>query len=555
MEPAAHLDSPIPTPPRFAWLTPWRCRILFACIVILASFSQWRFLTHDCPIDLSGDEAQYWDWSRNLDWSYYSKGPLIAYIIRASCALLGDNMPGVRFPAILLAAGTSICTYWLTRLLFKSDRLALGAFLLGALVPMFAAGGVLITIDSPFFFLWALATCFLAEGIFNQRKWAFAAAGVTVGLGFLAKYAMFLWLPFMFLAIACDRDARKWLKSPWPWLTCAIALLFTTPVIVWNAQHDWVTLHHVATQTGANKTGSLSRSNFFEFLFTQIGIVNPGIAMIMFAGIVYTLTRASVNDPYRRSARYLVLIGLPFYLLVMLDSFRAKVQGNWAAPAYFTLLILAAYFLAVQMVSPRWKYWRGWLIAAGVFALLLQPLLRDATVLYPLAIKINEHFPRKPAADGSPRLLLTPTKFDLVSKLHGIADPFARTVSDELKKLPPGSFVLCEDYQDASQLAFYVDGQPKTYYAGSYWTNPAERRRKAQFDMWPDRRLDRPGLIGKDAIYCGYPGYAPFQQSWEKIEPLPVVMVRRNGMDIRPFYLWKCYGFKGMKPPEAGASY
>jgi len=73
------------------------------------------YLTHNCPIDLSGDEAQYWDWSRNLDLSYYSKGPLIAYIIRASCGLFGDNMPAIRLPALLLGIGTSLVTYALTR--------------------------------------------------------------------------------------------------------------------------------------------------------------------------------------------------------------------------------------------------------------------------------------------------------------------------------------------------------------------------------------------------------------------------------------------------------
>src|SRR5437763_7359057 len=107
------------------WLTPARCRLILAGVLLLGFVSHLLYLTHDCPIDLSGDEAQYWDWSRHLDLSYYSKGPLIAYLIRASCSILGDTMPGVRFPALLLAVGTSSCIYWLTLRLFRSDRLAL----------------------------------------------------------------------------------------------------------------------------------------------------------------------------------------------------------------------------------------------------------------------------------------------------------------------------------------------------------------------------------------------------------------------------------------------
>src|SRR5947209_409077 len=111
---------------RLPWLTPAVCRVIFAGLLLFGLVSHVRYLTHDCPIDLSGDEAQYWDWSRALDWSYYSKGPLIAYIIRASCAAFGDVMWAVRLPAVLFAVATSILTYWITLRLFKSDALALG---------------------------------------------------------------------------------------------------------------------------------------------------------------------------------------------------------------------------------------------------------------------------------------------------------------------------------------------------------------------------------------------------------------------------------------------
>src|SRR4051794_41194416 len=92
---------------RLDWLTPWRCRVIFAALLVFGFVSHLRYLTHDCPIDLSGDEAHYWDWSRQLDLSYYSKGPLVAYLIRASCAAFGaDTMPAVRLPACGSAAGS-----------------------------------------------------------------------------------------------------------------------------------------------------------------------------------------------------------------------------------------------------------------------------------------------------------------------------------------------------------------------------------------------------------------------------------------------------------------
>src|SRR5215204_5470961 len=117
------------------WLTPARCRLILAIVLSFGFLSNVLFLTRDCPIDLSGDEAQYWDWSRQLDLSYYSKGPLVAYIIRASCAIFGETMWAIRLPALLLAVGTGVVTYLLARKLFSNERLALGAALLNALVP------------------------------------------------------------------------------------------------------------------------------------------------------------------------------------------------------------------------------------------------------------------------------------------------------------------------------------------------------------------------------------------------------------------------------------
>src|SRR5258706_13171403 len=175
---------------KLTWLTPARCRLIFAALMLFGFLGHLRYLQHDCPIDLSGDEAQYWDWSRALDWSYYSKGPLVAYIIRASCARFGDVMWAVRLPALLFAVATSVLTYWLTLRLFKSDRLALGVVLLTHLVPMFVAGSLLMTIDPPYFFCWGLACAFFVLVVLEQKRWAWLGVGLAVGVGTLAKYCM-----------------------------------------------------------------------------------------------------------------------------------------------------------------------------------------------------------------------------------------------------------------------------------------------------------------------------------------------------------------------------
>src|ERR1700686_5900534 len=79
----------------------WAWRLLAAILILGTAGLRIAYLAHDCPLDLAPDEAHYWDWSRHLDWSYYSKGPLVALLIRASCELFGATMFAVRLPAVV----------------------------------------------------------------------------------------------------------------------------------------------------------------------------------------------------------------------------------------------------------------------------------------------------------------------------------------------------------------------------------------------------------------------------------------------------------------------
>ena len=100
---------------------------------------------------------------------------------------------------------------------------------------------------------------------------------------------------------------------------------------------------------------------------------------------------------------------------------------------------------------------------------------------------------------------------------------------------------------------FTLPGQPETYFAGSYWTDPAVRRRWTQFDLWPDRQLDRPELFDLDAIYVGWPNYAPLRQSFERVTRLPDVQVKIDGLVVRTWTVYRCEKFKGMvRPPGPG---
>src|SRR5437868_8955268 len=194
------------------------CRLIAAGLIIGVVAFHLCYLTWRCPIDLAEDEAYYWDWSREIDLSYYSKGPATALLIRGSCAIFGNTMQAVRYPAVFLRAGVAIMTYWLARRLFKSDVLALVAMMLSYITPMFLAAGLIMTTDPAYLFCWAAASCLAVKAIWDQRRWAWIALGIMVGIGTLARFSMPLWMAGLLLFLITTPQMRRHLRTPWPWL-------------------------------------------------------------------------------------------------------------------------------------------------------------------------------------------------------------------------------------------------------------------------------------------------------------------------------------------------
>jgi undecaprenyl-diphosphatase len=532
---------------KLTWLTPLRCRIILGALLAFGLLSHWRYLTDNCPIDLSGDEAHYWDWSRRLDICYYSKGPMVAWMIRGSCALLGDTMPAVRMPALLLAVGSSLLTYWLALRLFRSDRIALGAVLLNHLVPMFVAGSVLMTIDPPFYFFWSAATCLAVKAIFDGSKWAWIAMGIAVGLGFWAKFTALFWLVGLLMFLMLDRDSRRWLRSPWPWIATIISLLFTIPVLVWNARHGWVSARHIVKDAGPGGKAGFNPLNLAEFVAGQIGALGPTMAVIVIGAILFALRRRRDESEHGRAMRYLLIMSLPLLAVIAIISIFTKAQVNWPAPSYFALLILAAFFVATRMrEAVSWKRWRGIVWITIIFGIVAAPIAHNTHLLYRPVDKLGQMLGR---SKGFP-----PRQWDPSFRLRGWQE-FGERISVELAQLGPGAMVMCEDYQSTAQAAFYTDGQPITYYVGSWLAKAA---RLSQYDIWADRRLDNPDLRGRDAIYYGHDGVAgsgmppaEFVAAFESVEKLPELVIMRDGLEIRRFRFWRCRSFKGMQRAEA----
>ncbi|GBE35115.1 putative undecaprenyl-diphosphatase YbjG [bacterium BMS3Bbin06] len=488
-------------------------------VTVLLSFTLLRiFYVLTGPMDLSPDEAQYWDWSRRLDLSYYSKGPGIAYIIALSTSVFGDTVFGVRFPAILFSLLSSVILYCLTRDIARyhglgereSDYSALTAGLLIQVIPLFSAYGIVNTIDSPLIFLWSLSLALLWYAYRGwetggQRLLLWAGLGLSVGIGFLVKYTMVFFVLSAFLFFISHKGRRGILKRPGPWLAVLISVLCTLPVIIWNAEHNWVTFLHTAGQAHLSAGIRITPLRFLEFLASQLGVITPVVFVAMILSVFSLKKRWRDGD-------FLLWLMLPTLVFFLMKSLQGKVQANWALPAYISGIVALGIYTVLSW-SIMGKA-RKALLASGFMLAFVVTIVAH----YPMSIGI-------------------PVKMDPSSRLRGW-----EALGSEVSRLATGMekpyFIFSDRYQVTSELAFYVKGHPVTYCVN-------RGRRMSQYDIWPGFY----DFSGYNAIFVRTgddPMPADMKRYFERYEKRTLV-VREGDQVLRKYSIFLCYGFKGME--------
>jgi 4-amino-4-deoxy-L-arabinose transferase-like glycosyltransferase len=290
------------------------------------------------PLQLYADEAQYWLWSRNLDFGYFTKPPLIAWLIRATTAF-GDAEPLVRLSSPLLHAAAGLFLFIAARRLYDS-RVALYSLLVYELMPAVQLGAFVVSTDTPLVAglaaaLWAYVALQTATG--RQRLLAAAGLGLALGLAFLAKYAALYSVAGIGLHLAFSRSGRK------AWTPAAIVVagsVFTVaigPNLVWNVVHRLAALHHLASEAawGARHGGPVEALNFIG---SQFGVFGPIPFAVLAGGGIWLAARRTLT-----AADGLLLAWVaPPLLIVLGQAFMAGAKANWAAAAFAPGSILVA---------------------------------------------------------------------------------------------------------------------------------------------------------------------------------------------------------------------
>lgn len=431
-------------------------------------------------VELTEDEAYQWIWSKHLALSYYSKPLMIALTQWLGTHLWGDTEFGVRFFASVIGA---ILSLMLLRFFARDVNARAGFFLvlIVSATPLMALGCVLMTIDPLSVLFWTAAMISGWRAVQPGAKtvpWLWT--GLWMGLGFLSKYTEIAQIACWIIFFLLWKPARAHLRRPGPYLALLINVLCTAPVVIWNQQHHWITIHHVATNAAVDKPWRPSLNHlvdFGAFLGVESALLNPVFFIAaVWAGIVFW--RRARHDP---RLVFLFSMGAPLFLGYMLFSFHSAVKPNWIAPSVLPLFCMMAVYW-----DTRWRLGvralKGWLIAGLAFGFLIVGLLHEPDLI--------KHFAGRPL----------PPKPDPLTRVRGYQEmaDIAEQAREKLLQEGKPVFLIGGHYGTTGLLSFYIPEartnvatNPLVYYLS---TTNAEN----QFYFWPGYEGNR---TGQNAIY------------------------------------------------------
>src|SRR6266404_6836034 len=285
---------------------------------------------------LTFDEAYYWMWSKHLAGSYYDHPPMVAIVIRLGTMIAGDTELGVRLVSILLALRMSWAVYRTAAILFRDRRVAATATILLNVTLMAAVGTMIVTPDAPLLVASSFVLLSLAKVLETGRGAWWLAVGLATGAALLSKYTALFFGPAILIWLVAVPKLRRWLISPWLYLGGLVALLMFAPVILWNADHGWVSF---IKQMGRARIEDFRPAFIAELIPTQIAFATPLVWILGSMGLYALLMR----NAGALAAR--VLINTTFWTIVayfIWHSLHARVEANWFAPVYPAFAIAAA---------------------------------------------------------------------------------------------------------------------------------------------------------------------------------------------------------------------
>ncbi|MDC7684779.1 glycosyltransferase family 39 protein [Asticcacaulis sp. BYS171W] len=324
--------------------------------------------------NLYPDEAQYWLWSRELDFGYYSKPPMIAWLIHLS-TLFGDREPFVRLFAPFLHLGAALFLWGAGKKLFD-ERTGLTAAVIYSVMPGVVLSSAVISTDAALMFFLAATlyfySLFLTSDSERDRTRAVLGMGLMFGCAALSKYACVYFL----IGAAAHALFAPSVRQRWSWPRLALFLgafiLLLSPNLYWNATHGFQTVSHTADNANWHWGKLFNPLSLLKFWRDQFGVFGPvpfAILILAFAGLFWrrgpVLQRDTASD-LRTALIGVACLTAPPLVFVSIQAFLSRANANWAASAYVPAsLLVAALVWHGFYVAVRTHRLSRWAVIAG----------------------------------------------------------------------------------------------------------------------------------------------------------------------------------------------
>lgn len=453
-------------------------------LVVLAALQG----AYNATVPLMGDEAYYWTWSRHLALSYFDHPPMIAWLLHAATFITASEFTVRLVPLVCFSL-----TAWLIWKLsdeIDGPRAAVITLVIFLLMPATQIGAFAAVPDAPLMLCWTTAL-YAGHRILKSRdaRWPLLT-GLAIGLALLSKYTAILFPVALLIFLGIYR--RDLLRRPTSGLAALVALAVFSPVLLWNARHDWLSFAFQLRHGGGDGTG-IDWHQWFEFIGGTIGVFSP---ILFIAAFLAAIRAARGEDLSRRYLAFFCLFPLAFFTYKGL--FR-KMELNWVAIAFPAATVLVGAYIAERRLYKTF--------GAGIAL----ALALSVAIKFPLAV-------------------------GLPAKLNPFNRFYANRIAAEtlLAQRQPGEALLADHYTTAALLSFYAPDHPDVQIPTT--------TRLSQFDLWAVQQPPATprGLYLTTTRQGGPQSCSELEWKCGEATPLQTLAIEKPGYARRNFRLYRC---------------
>lgn len=490
-------------------------------LALIGFFLVFRLLIA-ATLGLGVDETYTLASARDLSLSYFDHPPLHYWLIHFTTPWLGEGR-AARLPFVLLFAGTSWLLFALTRHLFGAQAGVWAVLALNLSAFYTLSGGGLVP-DGPLQFCLLAAALVLAKGLFPRAEvsalapspWlTWTLAGLWLGLAGLSKYHAVLFALGLVVFLLTLPQRRALLRHPAPWLGALIALVIVSPALIWNAQHEWVSL---AFQSGRGLPQGLRVDQVLANIAGQMAWILPWVFIPLAIAAWGALRRGRGAE----RSWFLLCLALPtLAIFTLVPLWGSRGLPHWQMPGWLMLYPLLGAWLAAAFRRATWP--RRWALAAGA-------------ALVGLVFLAVGHAATGLGRVWFPGLLAKDPTLEALEWTSLRPELQARGLLDH-----PGLFVLAPHWITGGKLDHGLGGALPVVVFG-----PDQRH----FAFRQDLGL----LVGRDALIMGpeaqvtrvLPALADYFDHLEELPPLALGRGGRPEVELRLFLGWRL-----RQPPPA----